>query len=235
MNLPKTLLQVYHFTAKSCEKLKKENWPKESGEYVSTYDCVSAITWQAMTKARMPYLKGIGVNSSSTTTFYHAIDSRGRFGSSVLNEYFGNGASMACTKPIDIGSLLGKRGSALAAQAIRQSILNFKESSISDTLKVRRGIEGREKMEFDWSPPAVVATSWMGMKALTGYDFGFGLPATIRTTVPPFEGVLGVLPAATEIGKNDGIEMFVCMEKGCQERMATDAEYLAYCQISGHK
>ncbi len=230
-DLPETSLQVYHFTAHSSENLKHECWPKESGKYVSTYDCMAAATWRAMTKARLPYMKTL--TSSSITTFSHAIDARGRFGSLVPNDYFGNAFIIGWAEPMEIEALLSERGLALAAQTIRKSILDFNASSIPDLLKVRRGIEGRQKMEFDWSPGNVVATSWTSMKALTGYDFGFGLPATIRTPVPPFEGILGVLPAASKVGESDGYDVYVVMEKQCQERLANDADYSAICQIRG--
>ncbi len=231
VNLPETSIQMYHFPAHSCEKLKKECWPKETGKYVSTYDCVVGVTWRAMTKARLPFLKSL--TPSSKTTYNHAVDARNRFGSLVPNKYFGNAFIMTCSKPITVESLLSDKGLALAAQAVRESILDFKENSIPDLLKVKRGIEDSQKMVWDWNPDNVVGTSWTGMKALTGYDFGFGLPATIRTSVLSFEGAVGVLPAAAEAGESDGLDVFIVMEKGCQERLAKDAEYSTFCHIRG--
>lgn len=228
---PETSLKMYHFSAASCAKLKDICRPNEPGKFVSSYDCIAALTWRSMTRARVPYLK---MDLENTETNYaHPVDTRGRFGQAVPKDYFGNGFIMAVSKSFTVGELLGEGNLKKVAQAIRQSTLNVNKNSIPDLVNVRKGIEGKEEMRWIWHPQNVVGTSWTGMQVFQKYDFGFGLPVSIRLPVPPFEGTLGVLPASTVEGKSDGFDVYVVLEKSCQERLQVDPEYRAYCSLLG--
>ncbi|KAJ5481901.1 hypothetical protein N7475_000713 [Penicillium sp. IBT 31633x] len=228
---PVTTIQIYHFGTDDCHRLKSACTPTQPGAYVSTYDCIAAATWRAMVRARLPYL---GMDAASTKSNYsHPVDTRGRFPSLVRKEYFGNGFIMALTESISIDALISEGGLAQAASAIRQSILDVKSTSIPDLVHVRRGIQGSQTMEWDWQPQNVMGTSWTGMRLLEAYDFGFGFPKALRIPVPPYEGLLGVLPAVGEDGQKDGFDVFVVMEKECSDRMTLDGDYTAYCSVRG--
>ena len=226
---PPMTLQMYHFSAESCAKLKNICKPTEPGRFVSSYDCITGLTWRCMTRARVPYLKLDVENTKSNCA--HAVDTRGRFGDIVPKEYFGNGFCIGVTENLTIAKLIGDTGLPKAAQAIRQSILDVKESSIPAFVKVRKGIEGRERMRWIWAPQNVMSTSWTGMQGFTNYDFGYGLPASIRRSAINYEGALGVLPANRMDGKSDGFDVYVALEKGSQERLQADVEYQEYCSL----
>lgn len=62
---PETIIQLYHFSAEACHRLKSMYAPNERGECVSTYDCIAAVTWRAMTRA-LPFL---GMDATSARTY----------------------------------------------------------------------------------------------------------------------------------------------------------------------
>jgi hypothetical protein len=224
-------LKMYHLSAGSCTKLKDLCKPTDPQKFVSTYDCITALTWRCMTRARVPYLK---MDIENTETNYsHAVDLRGRFGDIVPIEYFGDGLLMGVTENISVAELIGGPGLAKAAQAIRQSILDITVDSMPALLKVREGIEGREEMRWIWHPQNVVGTSWTGMQPFTKYDFGYGLPVSIRLSASAFEGTLGVLPANRIDGKSDGFDVYICLENSCHTRLEADPEYRAFCSLLG--
>ena len=226
---PPMTLEMYHFSSDTCMKLKDLCKPSDREKFVSSYDCIVGLTWRCMTRARVPYLKLAPENTKTRCT--HAVDSRGRFRDTVPKEYFGNGFIMGVTEDIPIAQLIGKDGLPKAAQALRQSILDVKENSIPAVVSVSRGIQGREQMSWIFQPQNIMGTSWTGMQPFIKYDFGYGLPASIRMMASSFEGTVGVLPANRVGTKSDGFDVYVSLEKGCQERLIADPEYQAYCTL----
>ncbi|KAH8900746.1 putative trichothecene 3-O-acetyltransferase [Thozetella sp. PMI_491] len=225
---PPIAIVMYHFSAESCAELKRicAPAPESKVKFVSSYDVICALAWRAMTRAKIPYLKPD--LETATTEYAHPIDSRGKFGK-VSMEYFGNGFIMLPTQPILISELIGDGGIAKSAELVRLSIQSFDAESIPDLLRVRRGIVGKEEMRWIWRPENVIGTSWGGMRAMELYDFGFGLPVSVRLPVPPFEGVVGVLPANMLEGSTGGFDVYVVLESGCQDRLRADPEFAKFC------
>lgn len=219
---PPTSNEAYHFSAAACNRLKEALAPTEPGSYISTYDCVVAATWRAMTKSRMPYQN---LTDSSTTRVIHAVDIRGRF-PNVPTSYFGNAFWMALTDPIDVGTLLSSTGLAKAALAVRKATLETTDSTIPNYLRVQRAVAGKESIQLDYQPANVIGTSWTGMQT-EKFDFGFGLPRSLGLSNANFEGALTILPAIGPDGRRDGVHACVALEKGCSERMKADEDYAA--------
>ncbi|EXJ90196.1 hypothetical protein A1O1_03295 [Capronia coronata CBS 617.96] len=230
---PVASIKMYHFPKTSIEELKRICWPATGTgiDFVSSYDVVCALTWQAMTRARIPYLKPD--LQTVTTEFGHPVNARACFNSVVPAEYFGNGFSMVATAPILISELIGTGGLAKAAQLIRRSVHSFDVDYIPNFLQVGHAVAGKEQIQWNWRPQNVVGTSWMSMGAMQAYDFGLGLPTAIRLPVPPFEGVLGVLPATRTDGVPEGFDVYVVLEAGCQERLTVDSDFGKYCSLIG--
>jgi hypothetical protein len=188
-------------------------------------------TWRCLLRSRLQFLK---IDPRSTeSTFSHAAEIRGKFGNLVPKDYFGNGFCVAVSTPLHVADLIGDISLAKVAEAVRQSTLDVTAETIPNLVKVRKGIEGREEMRYIWHPQNVVGTSWMGMQAYTKYDFGFGLPVSIRLPTPPFEGVFGIMPASRIDGRVDGFDVYVVQENSCQDILAADAEYAEYCSLVG--
>ncbi|KAI0481388.1 putative trichothecene 3-O-acetyltransferase [Xylariaceae sp. FL0804] len=231
--LPPTTITIYHFSAAQCQALKEACSPSPDNEFgvtfVSSYDAICGLTWQAMVRAKIPFLKPD--LPTAKTSYAHPVDARGRF---VSRDYFGNGFCMIATDHILMSDLVdrGVSGTARAAQLIRASTQSFTKVTIPDLTAVRSGLEaqGEEEMRWLWRSEDVVGTSWSGMRAIQAYDFGFGLPTALRLSVMPFEGVLGLLPASRP---GDGFDVPVVLEEGCQRRLGEDAEFMKYCSILG--
>lgn len=228
---PPTSNKIYRISAASCAKLKEMCKPSEAGKFVSSYDCVSALTWRCITRSRVPFL-GIDVEKTESS-FSHAVDVRGKWAGQVSPDYVGNGFLVTLSDSIPLKELIESPNLARIAETIRHCTTLINENSIPDLVKVRQGIEGKEEMRWIWHPQNVVGTSWTGMRAYTEYDFGFGLPMTIRLPLPAFEGVFGVMPATRIDGKVDGLEVYVVQENGCHERLAADEEYRKFADLLG--
>lgn len=153
---------------------------------------------------------------------------RGKFAS---KDYFGTGFLVSSSDAFPVSELIGPEiDLSKVALAIRKSTGNIVESSIPDLVKVRKGIEGTEEMRYIWHPQNVVATSWTGVQAYTRYDFGWGLPVSVRLPVSPFEGVFYVMPGNRKEG---GFDVAVVQEDGCQERLKVDEEWKEYAEYIG--
>lgn len=69
------------------------------------------------------------------------------------------------------------------------------------------------------------------MQPFTKYDFGYGLPDSIRLALGTFDGTFGVLPANRIGGKSEGFDVYISLEKGCQQRLQADVEFQEYCSL----
>lgn len=228
---PPTSNKIYRISAEACSKLKDICKPNDPDKFVSSYDCVSALTWRCITRSRISFLD-IDVETKDSS-FSHAVDVRGKWGGLVSPDYLGNGFLVTLSDSIPVRELIGSPNLARIAETIRHCTTLINENSIPDLAKVRKGIEGKEEMRWIWHPQNVVGTSWTGMRTYSEYDFGFGLPVTIRLPLPAFEGVFGVMPATRVNGKVDGLEIYVVQENGCQDRLAADEEYRKYADLLG--
>ena len=80
------------------------------------------------------------------------------------------------------------------------------------------------------------ASSWQGMTAYEKHDFGFGLPKALRWPSPPFEGFVFLYPSragAAGGAEDEGIEVCVCLEESCQNRLMEDQLLLEYAEVRG--
>lgn len=231
---PQIADQMFHFPESSVKRLKKTCWPKEPGAYVSTYDCITALMWRAITRARIPYHKWD--TATTKTMVLSAFNVRDKFGPVVTGAYFGNGITSALTDPLTVGQVIGAEGLPRAAYTIRQCILDVKETSVPDILKLRLGLEGTHKVkvgaDFHFGTD-IAATSLSSMKVFQKYDFGFGLPQALRAPSLPCDGIIAVFPMCPWRGNDEGAEVHVGLEQSCLERLRKDPELLTYCEPRG--
>jgi hypothetical protein len=69
------------------------------------------------------------------------------------------------------------------------------------------------------------------------HDFGFGVAMAIRFPDPQFEGYVFVYPSRAGVKKDaldEGIEVCICLEKTCHDRLMQDGELLKYAQPRGN-
>lgn len=80
-----TTMMCFHFSKGSLQQLKEECKPSEHGAWVSTGDCVAAILWRALTRARSPKRQ-----ANRDIHFNMAVDGRSRCKHPDAENYFGN-------------------------------------------------------------------------------------------------------------------------------------------------
>ena len=79
----------------------------------------------------------------------------------------------------------------------------------------------------------LAGTSWQTMMYETK-DFGFGLSKALRFPSPAFEGYVFVYShRVSSSDLDEGIEVCVCLEQSCQERLMLDEELKEFAQPRG--
>ncbi|KAJ6144497.1 hypothetical protein N7470_008392 [Penicillium chermesinum] len=201
-----TSTETYHFSsAAACRRLKAALTPSPPGLYVSTYDCIAAATWRAMTKARAPYL---GLGDASTTRYSHP--------------------RRRAPLPQRPGRLLRQR-LLDSADGAREGGRDVRRGRAREDRAGRAQVNPRSLRRHDPGLSAranVIGTSWDRMR-VERYDFGIMRPRNLSLAVSVFEGMVAIVPALGEDGDRDGFQACVVLEKGCLERMKGDEEFRA--------
>lgn len=100
-----------------------------------------------------------------------------------------------------------------------------------------RGV-GTIEMDFDVVLGLdVVATSWRVLRAYERADFGWssdgGLKA-LRWAAPLFDGYCFFYPTRKAgTGKDEGVEVYLGLERGCMERLVRDPELAGWAEVRG--
>ncbi|KAK4214354.1 transferase [Rhypophila decipiens] len=187
---------LYSIKGAALQKLKQSCIPIEGiSTYLSTYDCVSALLWRCLMRARTrlrPHLL------SDNTRMLHAVDLRSRFklsnSFSLAKTYFGNAVGVAPAGPLPMSTLLSDNddGLSLAASTVRSSILSSAApSSILAATALGHKTLPSENIMF--MPSRGIAdgdfmlSGWGFMKTAE-YDFGLGAP---RAVTPPDVAIPG--------------------------------------------
>ncbi|KAM7214805.1 Transferase family domain containing protein [Rhypophila decipiens] len=187
---------LYSVKGAALEKLKQSCTPIEGiAPYLSTYDCVSALLWRCLMRARTrlrPHLL------SDNTRMLHAVDLRSRFklsnSLSLSKTYFGNAVGVAPAGPLPMSTLLSDNddGLSLAASTVRSSILSSAApSSILAATALGHKTLPSENIMF--MPSRGIAdgdfmlSGWGFMKTAE-YDFGLGAPSAVT---PPDVAIPG--------------------------------------------
>lgn len=74
------------------------------------------------------------------------------------------------------------------------------------------------------------------LSAYSRHDFGFGLPSALRWPSPAMDGFVFLYPSragAPGADLDEGVELCVCLEASCQERLLKDAQVLEFSSPRG--
>ncbi|KAK7972564.1 hypothetical protein PG988_006698 [Apiospora saccharicola] len=143
-------------------------------------------------------------------------------------------------EPIPIAELTAPSNLPRIASAVRASTNQLKRPGYLAGLA--RWIAARRdkrwlSLDFDaFLGSDMGATSWQSMTAYTTHDFGFGPPKALRWPSPALDGFVFLYPSrAAQKGPDadEGVEVCVCLERGCMERLLGDAELMAYAHPRG--
>jgi hypothetical protein len=224
---------MYHFSKSSCEKLKAMCKPADTMSWISTYDAIMSIMWKTMTRAKIPYLKP---EPTKEVILVHAVNNRSRLDPPLPDRFLGNAVALARCQPMAVESLIAPNNLPDIAVSVRASIKRIDSQSIKDTASWVAGTEDKNwiAMALDsFLGMDLAGTSWQTMK-YESKDFGFGNPKAMRFPSPAFDGYVFVYPQRLSSSDPDeGIEICVCLEQSCQERLMLDEELKEFAQPRG--
>lgn len=247
--MPTFSQQMWHFPKSKLEKLKEAASPsKIEGEpgntdadndnsWVSTYDTIVALLWGGITRARMDLFKP---DPESTAIIVNALDTRRVWNPPLPGRFLGVGAAPASSEPIAIKDIVRLPQSLpRLAGAVRASIRAMTPQYITGMLEWVAGHPDRRWLEVNihsFLGMDLGASSWQGMSAYTKHDFGFGLPSALRWPSPAMDGFVFIYPSragARGADPDEGVELCVCLEASCQQRLLKDLQVLEYAQPRG--
>jgi hypothetical protein len=228
--------QMWHFPRRKINTLKQDLTPKESeGNWISTYDAITALLWSRITNARLPI---VPPQPKDTAVLIHTVDTRWRCSPVLPARSLGVSSIPARVLPTAISSIINPANLPQLAASIRASTNTIEPGNLTDTLWKNTVDEGRRQLEADinvFRGMDVGASDWRDMSAYESHDFGFGLPKAMRWPSPVIDGFFLLYPSRARVkegpdANDEGIEVCVCLEEGSHERLMKDELLKTYAE-----
>lgn len=234
--MPTLKIRTWHFPKSATAKLKAEASAKMGDTWISTYDSIMGILWKTITRAKLPLLNP---DLETKTVLAHGLSTRNKLSPPLPESYLGNAVALPRTEPTAIKDILADNNLPELAAAVRASTLSITGEYVAELPEWVAGLEDRRWIAINMSSflgMDLAGTSWQGMTPYDNHDFGFGLPKAMRWPHPQFEGYVFVLPSRASVkpeGSDEGIEVIVCLEESCHDRLLKDPELLRYAAPRG--
>ena len=239
--MPELSVVMWHFPRSKVDSLKadanQQGEVSEGGDagWVSTYDAIMASMWKGITKSKIDLLKP---NMEQPVILAHAVNTRRKLDPPLPERFMGNAVALPRTKPTAVKDLLAAPLPEVASK-VRQSINTITPEYVRELPEWIAGLKDKRWISIDMSSflgMDLAGTSWQAMQCYEKHDFGFGITKAVRFPCPAFEGYCFVYPSRAGVKENaadEGFEVCVCVEKGCQERLMGDEELLTYAAPRG--
>jgi trichothecene 3-O-acetyltransferase len=198
-------------------------------EWVSMNDCLAALLWSAITRARLPNL-----STSTTSSFAVAVDVRGRT-APPLSPTFAGAAVVHSIAISNIPALTyttpPSSQFADLALSIRKSLRAVDSEYVSQTVSLSEAFSDIRDFGFRISPiygPDLILTSW---RDFSYYDLDFGeigKPQWVRKPWSRNAAAIVVLPQDRSVGSEKGIEVVLLLREDDMDRLMHDAEFMKW-------
>ncbi|KAL7904692.1 transferase family domain-containing protein [Trichoderma velutinum] len=235
--MPSLSPQMWHFPKHKLGELKGKASSKDgSSDWISTFDSIMALLWSSITRARLDLLRP---DLDSKAVLIHAVDTRKVWDPPPPDRFLSVGSVPARSEPLSIRDIVNPENLPRIAGLVRSATKAQTPQHLMGLLQWIAGHEDRRWLQLNVNSflgMDLVASSWQGMTAYKTHDFGFGLPSALRWPSPAFDGFVFVYPdrsASKSSAWDEGIEVCICLEAGCQERLMRDEVLLAYAQPRG--
>lgn len=235
-----TAQAAFHFPASKLAALKaatqRAQQQQQPGAWVSTNDCLTALLWRAMQRvktARSP--DAANDDPGRSVNMLQAVDIRDHHDPPIPHAYPGNTVFVSF-----VAAPHGRVGADGAlpelARAVRASVARWRARDMIEDVKdyiatfpdkegVRLALGAGPELD-------TVVTSWGVMTAYRSHDFGFGPLRALRVALGSFKGMFVILPRRIrEEERDEGIEVFVSLDKDDMERMKGDEEVLKWGEV----
>ncbi|GAD99058.1 transferase family protein [Paecilomyces variotii No. 5] len=230
---PPLRCSIYKISEPAIQQLKAQCTPHLSEvDYVSSYDCISALMWKSLTRARLQIHPE---KSTSPSRFVHPIDVRSRDPEKKTSkQYFGNAVIGTQAGPLTAEALVshGDRGLADAATLIRKSVNSVDLSTISHMTSLIASLSPTETLgsTSDFNDMDIFMNSWYSGNA-EKYDIG---PGSVPVACRPANGMPGscivILPKFSR-GDRKIYEILVYATDEENEMLKKDAELQKYFEF----
>ncbi|EAW12221.1 transferase family protein [Aspergillus clavatus NRRL 1] len=226
---PPSRSSIYKISEPAIQQLKAQCAPHLTKvDYISSYDCISALVWKSLTRARLQIHPE---KTTSPSRFVHPIDVRSRDPEKkTSNKYFGNAVIGSQAGPLAAEAVVsdGDRGLAAAATLIRESVKSVNLSTIGHMTSLIASLAHTETLgsNADFTNMDFFMNTWYSGSAQK-YDIGAGaVPVACR----PHDTMLGscmILPNFSR-GETKIFEVLITATIEESEFLKKDAEFLKY-------
>lgn len=201
-------------------------------EFVSSYDCISALLWTSITRARLQLHPE---KKTSPSRFIHPIDVRTRdLEHKTSEQYFGNAVIGAQAGPLDAQDLVSdaNRGLATAASLIRQSINSVDLTSIGHMTSLISSLSPTETLgsHADFTNMDLFMNTWHS-GSTEKYDLGAGVVPVAFRLHAPMPGACAVILPSFSRGSTRIFDIHLQVTAEEHELLKQDAEFTKYFEL----
>lgn len=227
---PPSRSSIYKISEPAIQQLKAQCAPYLSEvDYISSYDCISALIWKSLTRARLQLHPE---KTASSSRFVHPIDVRSRDPEKKTSErYFGNAVIGSQAGPLAADAIVsnGDRGLAAAATLIRKSINSVNLSTINHMTSLMASLSPTERLglKSDFTDMDIFVNTWYSGNA-EKYDIGAGSDASACRLPDSMPGSYMVILPDFSRGATKVFEVLVKATVEENELLKKDAEFLKY-------
>ncbi|KAJ5319898.1 hypothetical protein N7508_000181 [Penicillium antarcticum] len=227
---PSLKSNIYRINERTMQRLKARCAPflGDLG-YVTSYDCIAALAWRSITRARL----GINPEGSITPSrFVHPIDVRTRDPDHrTTKNYFGNAVIGCQAGPVIAQELVvdGDEKFAAAATLIRKSISTVGLSTVGHMTSLIGSLSPTETLGSlaDFFGMDLLMNTWYSGTA-ENYDIGAGSVPVAARLDPSMAGACVIILPNFSWGGERTFEAFVQLPSEEHELLEKDAEFSKY-------
>ncbi|CEO59926.1 hypothetical protein PMG11_04576 [Penicillium brasilianum] len=225
--------KIYRISDDAIKEIKDQCSPYLTDvKFISSYDCISALVWTSITRARLhlhPEKK------ASPSRFIHPIDVRTRDPEHKTSaQYFGNAVIGAQAGPLEAQALVsdGSRGLATAASSIRQSINSVDLTSISHMTSLISSLAPTETLgsHADFTDMDVFMNTWHS-GSTEKYGLGAGVVPVALRLHAPMPGACAVILPNFSRGSVRVFDVHLQVTAEEHALLKQDAEFVKYFEL----
>ncbi|GME44545.1 Transferase [Neofusicoccum parvum] len=225
---------ILHFTRSRLAALKAAGAPRDGARWVSTNDCVTALMWRSVLRARLARHGVAADDAGRRVRLMHSLDARDHIRPPVPAAYPGNSISFSCVER-SVRDVLAAETFPDVAVAVRDAVNEYRSwGMLKDMMDYVAACPDRGGVQFNFDVVGgldVVVTSWRVLTAYRTHDFGFGPLQALRWASPVLDGYNFYLPQRPKDDPEEGFEVFISLEKSCMERLLKDEELAKYARV----
>lgn len=231
---------IYRISENETQQIKAQCTPylDDGVDYISSYDCISALMWTAITRARIQLRPE---KARLETRFVHPIDVRTRDPEKKTSaQYFGNAVIGSQAGPVSVQDLATQaeeegRGQALAraASLVRKSISVVSLSTISHVTSLLTSLPPTEMLlpQANFADMDLFMNTWYSGNA-DKYVIGAGTAPVAFRPQSPVSGSCVILPNFSQ-GSTRVFDVCLQLTADEHELLRKDTDFRRYFVVAG--